>query len=463
MIRGAAIILAAALGLAVLGEPAVTRLTELFPPAAGDNAGVVTDVKEIRGVDAILAEKPLNAGEEKEWKRKYELREKIFSFRGEMDSFYASTVKEFIEAESHENRVYSPLNLYIALSMLAESTGGNTQEEILKLLGASDTKALRERVDTLWRFNYHEAQSEEVEAGYGKDDSALLLSNSMWLNNKLEYKDPVLKVLSESYHADSFRGEMGSDAMNTALQSWTNEKTGGLLSEHVKGMSMKEETVLELVSTIYFKGVWSDSFYEGATREETFHGYKKDEKAQMMHDSARGSFYKGKNFTALSRHISDMGSMVFFLPNEGSDPEKLFNDSEFTEYLSSGSLETNSGTYMINASIPKFKLDSKIDLKKGLEALGIKDALNKNRANFKPLTSFADEYPVWLEKADHAAVVEIDEKGVTGAAFTDFGAFGGTAMPEPVPEYDFVLDRPFVYAVVSGDSSLLFAGTCWDL
>ena len=52
-------------------------------------------------------------------------------------------------------------------------------------------------------------------------------------------------------------------------------------------------------------------------------------------------------------------------------------------------------------------------------------------------------------------MVEIDEEGVTGAAYTEL-AMAGAGMPQE--ETDFVLDRPFFFNVVSPDGSLLFSG-----
>ena len=58
-------------------------------------------------------------------------------------------------------------------------------------------------------------------------------------------------------------------------------------------------------------------------------------------------------------------------------------------------------------------------------------------------------------RVDHAAVVEIDEKGVSAAAYTDLGILGA-GMPQKTLE--FVLDRPFVFVVTGWDGSVLFTG-----
>ena len=67
---------------------------------------------------------------------------------------------------------------------------------------------------------------------------------------------------------------------------------------------------------------------------------------------------------------------------------------------------------------------------------------------------------IFLDKAQHAARVTIDEEGCTAAAYTVMMA-AGTAMP-PDEEVDFILDRPFLFVLSSLDGLPLFAGVVND-
>ena len=53
-----------------------------------------------------------------------------------LDEFTERTVIELLTGAKGENRVYSPLNIYMALGMLAEVTDGGSRQQILDLLGA---------------------------------------------------------------------------------------------------------------------------------------------------------------------------------------------------------------------------------------------------------------------------------------------------------------------------------------
>ena len=75
--------------------------------------------------------------------------------------------------------------------------------------------------------------------------------------------------------------------------------------------------------------------------------------------------------------------------------------------------------------------------------------------DFSP--SIDSEIPVYLDSINQDTRVVIDEEGVTAASYIllEFGA--GAAMP-PDEIIDFVLDRPFVFAITS-DQIPLFVGT----
>ena len=117
--------------------------------------------------------------------------------------------------------------------------------------------------------------------------------------------------------------------------------------------------------------------------------------------------------------------------------------------------------FRIRESIPKFSASSKTDLIAPLQKLGVTDAFDAGRADFSALLPASENPPVCLAKADHAAMVMIDEEGVTGAAYTEFGMTMAALPPEN--EISFVLDRPFLFVVTGDDNSILFAGTVYTV
>ena len=279
--------------------------------------------------------------------------------------------------------------------------------------------------------------------------------DNWWLDGEETYNDTTLQRLAEQYYASTFRGTPGSEEMNQALRTWTDDNTGGLLKEYTENMAIAPETVFELVSTIYYKAMWRENFWEVNTEKETFHGAAGDTTVDMMKKTEWMDVYQGEHFRAVSLSLQDSGSMYFLLPDENTDVNELVSDADLMKVIRRDESSDNWYSPMVNLSVPKFKVSEKTDLIETVRALGVTDALDADLADFSPLTG--DKENLYLSKADHAAMLEIDENGVTGAAYTELGV-SETAAEIPDDEIDFVLDRPFLFLVTGQDGSILFSG-----
>ncbi|MBR6398729.1 MAG: serpin family protein [Lachnospiraceae bacterium] len=358
-----------------------------------------------------------------------------------MEDYYKSLMARLLPSEN-ENTVCSPLNTYIAFAMLAEVTDGNSRKQILDMLGVSGIDALRSNIKTLWEGNY--ADTPVLKS---------LLANSLWLKNSVSYNSDTLSRLASDYYASSVSGEPGSAAMDEALQKWTDDNTGGLLKEHTKGMKLNPETVLALVSTIYYKAEWTDHFNKNATTKETFHGASGDTEVDMMHLTDSLSVFTTDTFTSVGLSLLDSGSMYFYLPKEGTDISALASDPDLLA-ATRWSEDPRFSFPLVNLSVPKFSVSAKTDLLDAIASMGVTDVLDPSVSDFSPLTEEVPE--IFLSQAEHAALVEVDEDGVTGAAYTVLAMAAGAALIED--EIDFTLDRPFLFIITGRDGSVLFSG-----
>lgn len=379
-------------------------------------------------------------------------------YTGMMDDFLTATTAQFLADAGAENRIYSPLNVYMALSMLAETAGENSRQQILDLLQVDSIEALRDRAAALWKDHY-------------RDDGTVtsILGNSLWLRSGMTYSQKVLDILAKDYYASSFSGEMGSEEYNQALRDWLNEQTGGLLAEQAEGLEMKPETVLALASTIYFKAAWEDGFDQERTETGTFHAPGGDVDADFMRRTLDGAFYWGDDFTAAELRFQEGGGMWLILPAEGTTVDQLLESGQAMDFLLSPKYDryddkgnvavegwTGQKYLTIHLSMPKFDVSSDLDLIDGLKELGVTDVFDMNVSNFDPLGASTDD-PLYVSQAQHAARVKVDEEGCEAAAYTVM-MVGPTSAAPPNDEVDFTLDRPFLFAI-AGDSGLpLFTG-----
>ncbi len=363
-------------------------------------------------------------------------------YKNGIREFYEATMQEFLKDTKGQNKIYSPLNIYMALSMLAETAEGESRQQILDLLHAASIEDLRNNASILWNANYC-------------DDGTVtsLLASSAWLSNDIRYNQKTLDTLAEYYYTSSFSGQMGSEEYNRMLQNWLNEQTGGLLENQASQIKMDPQTVFTLATTVYFKAKWSDKFKEANNTKETFHTPLGDVTAEFMHQSRTGTYYWGENFGAISRKLDNSGDMLLILPDEDVTVENLLTDKETLDFIYNQMDWKNQKRLIINQSIPKFDVVSDFSLISGLEKLGITDVFDSSKADFTPLTPDTE---VAVSGASHAARVLIDEEGCLATAFTVM--VYATAARPPEEKMDFILDRPFLFIINGQDNQPLFIG-----
>ena len=85
-----------------------------------------------------------------------------------------------------------------------------------------------------------------------------------------EFGQSVLDSLAKNYYAESFQGTMGAEKTNKLLRDWINRQTNDLLKGQTDGLELSRDTVLALVSTLYFKAAWTDEFNKTLTAPDTF-------------------------------------------------------------------------------------------------------------------------------------------------------------------------------------------------
>ena len=339
------------------------------------------------------------------------------------------------------NGVYSPVSLWFALAMLAETTEGNSRREILDALGAEDVEQLRAWADTLWHALYTDDGT-----------AAVLLGTSMWLDRGMDFDQDTLDALARHYYAGSYQVPMGTDEADQALADWTAEQTRGLIGAEGKVLETTPDTLMVLASTLYAMGRWVNEFQPENNTDDVFTAADgTQQQTEFMHRTEDANFIRREGYQAAALN-STAGQVVFVLPDEGVAPRDLLADPGFL-----GSLDVygEDGIYgEVQWSLPKFDVSSDLDLKSTLTGLGITSVLDPEASDFSPLTSTE---PVWLDQAKQIARVQVDELGFQAAAVTLLAMAGGGA-PEDDPRICIMdLDRPFLFVIRSGDA-VLFAG-----
>ncbi len=423
----------------------------------------VPEVKnEIKEETVVFAQRPairtmpeeedyIRAGrrDDEKWSEDYDAwRQERHAFTEEAAP-YEKTLSDFAEriaavmtAEKEENIVYSPLNIFLALGMLAETTDAGTRKQILDLLGIEDTDTLRKAADALWKVNYSTG-----------DYLTSVLSDSVWLDDRFDCRMEIPELLAEVYHADTYRVRMGIPETDKKITEWIDAATDALLQEKSSGIRLEDETRMVLISAILYKAGWINEFNPDRTDRQIFHTPSGDREIDMMHAEREELYFRGNNWSAVRMSLNG-GGMWIVLPDEGTDVKDIAQSGKVREMIASGGMEGMS--LRVRMSLPKTDITADTDLSAVLRKLGITDVFEPEKADFSPLS---DE-ELYLDRAQHAARVIMDEEGVYAAAYTML-MVAATGMG-PQDTVDFSVDRPFFFTLCGESGSVLFEGIVYD-
>ena len=148
--------------------------------------------------------------------------------------------------------------------------------------------------------------------------------------------------------------------------------------------------------------------------------------------------------------------MWLLKPDAGVTPEDLLQSEAAVGFLLANGSWSQTQQAEVDLSLPKFDVSSDLDLLDALAQLGMTDVQTPGAADFTPLTT-ANQLPLALTEAKHAARVKIDEDGCEAAAYTILSVCETAAMP-PEEIVEFTLDEPFLFAITGADGLPLFAG-----
>lgn len=356
-----------------------------------------------------------------------------------LNAFAARSTPLVLPEGTGENAVYSPLSLWSALSMLAQCAGGDSRRQVLEAVGADSVDLLQEQVSQIWRALYTD-----------DGQSALILANSIWLNSEMEgaYVQDTLDALAEKYYAGAYAVPMGESAADRAVTNWVKKQTNGLIGGDQPVVQTQADILALLASSLYYKAGWRDKFQPEGTKEDVFTDAAGNEtKVNFMHKTVDDDFIRRDGYQA-ARLVTSLGEMVFVLPDEGTAPETLLRDPDFLSRLEFYGDAATWGE--VQWSVPKFDVNSGLDLKGALASLGITDLLVPGKADLSALT----DLDVFVSDAKQLARVKVDEEGVEAAAVTLIEVKTFNRPPQPTEVCVMDLDRPFLFVIRTQDIPL---------
>lgn len=343
---------------------------------------------------------------------------------------------------SEGNVLVSPLSLYLTLCMLSNGAAGQTQAELEALLGFPDTAARNAQCRTLL-----DRLTQKTEQG------RVTFAHSIWFDETFPVSPAFLQTNADIFSADAYRGDFSSSDTVRDINRWGKFHTDGMIPHLIDSLQASDGSgslSMALIGAVLFDQKWETPYKKAQILQGLpFYAPERETRADYL-SSTENTFLQGEGFTGFIKAYQG-GTYQFaaLLPDEGSSPEKLLASLDGAAWLSA--LQNAGG--LVEAYIPKFSTDVRLDLQAPLRAMGLLSAFDAG-ADFSRLTDSPND--VRISEAFLQARVELDENGTKAAAIHFFGLKDGGAAP---PAQEVRLDRPFVYAIVHADTGLpLFIG-----
>lgn len=340
-----------------------------------------------------------------------------------------------VDEQESGNFMISPLSAVMNLSMLANGAQGETLTQILDALevGEGDLSDLN---------RYSKKMIEGLPTIDGSAE--LQIANALFVKPDFKVREGYESDLRKWYDAEVLQlGESKYNQVNQWVQNKTNRRITNIITPEEEAKAS-----FVLANAMYFDGIWSSPFSESATVEGVFRAAERYNRASFMCKTTKVEIGQNDSF-AMARLDFGNGafSIYFILPLEGVQLDRILSTIDESLLAS-----LNPQVLNVNLRVPKFKMESKINLIEPLKQCGIVDAFDVLSADF---SNIADHCPM-ISFMRQGCVFGVDERGVKAAAATVSGAV--TASPI-VDKGDFFLDKPFLFMIKENSSGMyLFMG-----
>ncbi|XP_032889396.1 serpin E3 [Amblyraja radiata] len=380
--------------------------------------------------------------------------------------FALNLYQQFTDAEEKSNLIISPAGVTFALGLLQLGAKGETSAQLENALGYTVHDS---RVQHLLQSTYgaltNSSHSPNIHLACGLFvESGIQLSpkfsedTAIWVNGSLQ------------------RVNFGNpNETTTLINKWVGtrsrgnqhyafyEKLGVVGSEIQNVISQPIEdsspAQIAVISTMHFKSKWQNPFSLSETQHFKF--TKADGsviKVPMMYQVSEvnyGQIKTGGNQRFIIVELSYLEhtvSMFIIIPSERKQGLSYVEPHITAQTLSTWAKSMR--RMKMEVFLPRFKVQSKFNLKTVLSTLGITDLFSPTKADFRGIS---EHEKLFVSEAIHEARIEVTEDGTEAAAAT------AMFLMKRSRALVFKADRPFFFLLRHlNTGTIVFMGRVMD-
>uniref|UniRef100_A0A671XPC9 Plasminogen activator inhibitor 1 n=2 Tax=Sparus aurata TaxID=8175 RepID=A0A671XPC9_SPAAU len=365
------------------------------------------------------------------------------SLQDKLNDFGLKVFTQLAQSSEDKNVALSPYGVSTVLAMAQLGAAGSTRRALTTAMGFS----LQERgMSRQQRLLHRDMSSEEgVETASG-----------VMVERKMSLEKGFRRALAKAFQTHPHQVDFTNpDQAVGIINSWVSDHTAAAIPEFLVRGSLTDETRLVLLNALHFQALWKVPFDPKMTQERMFHcANGSSVPVHMMRLTNR--FHYGEFVTAEGidydvievPYEGDSLSMLLVSPIEPEVPLSKLSAELSSQRIHQWRAELRNVKRQL--AMPRFTLNSEVNLKTTLLNMGLGDMFNLATADFTRITT--DER-LCVSKVLQRVKIEVNERGTKGAAATAAVMFSRMAVEE------ITLDRPFLFLIQhKGTGTVLFMG-----
>lgn len=339
------------------------------------------------------------------------------------------------------NFLFSPLSIHTILSMIYQGSTGGAGSSLEKLLAVGGAKKAA---------NGYEQLMEAI---------SFLYSVKLYVVTKVfaqdAIKDDFSALVTKSFFAEAETIDLANkDDAAEKINSWTEEKTESRVKNIVTAGELANSSLV-LVNTVNLKGDWLVQFEEKDTQKRKFYINETDTvDCQMVHSSERVKYGEDLDLESQVVCISYENESIYlmvFLPRDRMGIKGL---EEKIQHKSIPKILQNMDLADVLLYLPKFSIDTKMDLEAPLKELGLAPVFDN--PEFPSVVDGTVKGVKLVQKLNFGVTEQGTDVGDAGFVFSKSGP-----QNQRIQYREFMADHPFLIMLVyeeEGNRTVLLTG-----
>ncbi|XP_003794212.1 plasminogen activator inhibitor 1 [Otolemur garnettii] len=364
--------------------------------------------------------------------------------------FGVKVFQQVAQDSKDRNVIFSPYGVASVLAMLQVMTGGETRQQIQAAMGFNiEEKGVAPALRHLHK---------QLLGPWNKDE--ISTTDAIFAQRDLKLVPGFMAHFFRLFRTTVKQVDFSEvERARFIINDWVKTHTKGMISDLFGKGAVDQLTRLVLVNALYFNGHWKAPFPTKGTHHRLFH--KSDGSTVSVPMMTQTSRFNYTEFTTPDGHYYD----ILELPYHG-DTLSMFIAAPYQKEVPLSALTNILDAQLISQwkgnmtrvprllVLPKFSLESKVDLRKPLENLGMTNMFSPDQADF---TSLSEQEPLHVSQALQKVKIEVNESGTVASSSTAI-SISGRMVPQQI-----IMDRPFLFVVRHNPTgAVLFMGQVMD-